>query len=174
MKAHLKRSNPAAGFTIIELIIVISIIAAIATMAIPGYMGMVYTTKRAETDGMFHGIQKAMLDHLAQNNDRFPTDLGGGASSLTGMWNPGVIDGTKKPFVPGKPGWNLLAFEPMTWVYHSYYVYGYTDPNTAFITIEAATDLNGNGVIATRVQEWQRFGSDWSLVNDYITPQNEW
>jgi len=174
MKAHLKRSNPAAGFSLIELFIVISIIGAIATVAIPGYLGMVNATKRAETDGMFHGIQKAVLDYLAQNNDRFPTDLGGGASSITGMWNPAVIDGSKKPWATGQAGWNLLAWEPLSWVYHSYYLYGYTDPTTATLTIRAATDLNRNGVIAYRVQEWQRFGPDWTLVNDYIDPAGEW
>ena len=174
MKAHLKRSNPAAGFSLIELFIVISIIGAIATVAIPGYLGMVNATKRSETDGMFHGIQKAVLDYLAQNNDRFPTDLGGGASSITGMWNPAAIDGSKKPWAAGQAGWNLLAWEPLSWVYHSYYLYGYTSPSQTYLYIEGATDLNRNGIVATRVQYWQRFGTDWVLAQDYITPPNEW
>lgn len=173
MMSRMKR-GPAAGFTLLEIVIVVSIIAALSTVAIPGFLNMVYTSKRSETDMMFYSIQHAVLDYLAQNNDHFPNDLGGGASNLTTAWNPAVFDGAKKPWLTGQPGWNQLMWEPLNYVYHSYYLFAYTSPNLTYFTIKAATDLDGNGVIAIRTQEWQRYGQDWQINSDTIDPPNEW
>lgn len=174
MRNPRRKRHPAAGFSIVEVFLVVGIISALATVALPGFLVMVNSSKRSETDVMFRSIQKAMLDYLAQNNDRFPTDLGGGASSITGNLNPPVISGAKKPWVTGQPGWNVLAWEPLSYVYHSYYLYGYTDPTRTYFYIQASTDLNDNGIAATRTQYWQRFGTDWQITQDYILPANEW
>lgn len=169
------KRHPAAGFTLVEIIVVVTIIAALATVAIPGFLNFVYTSKRAETDVMFYAIQHAVKDYMAQNNDRFPTDMGGGASSLTANWNPSTINGSKKAWLTGQPGWSLLAWEPLSWVYHSYWLYCYTDPNLTYFTIQAQTDLNNNGITATRVQQWQRIGTNWQIVDDHIDPSRyEW
>jgi prepilin-type N-terminal cleavage/methylation domain-containing protein len=174
MNVRRAKRHSAAGFSLIEIVLVISIIGALATVAIPGFLQFVNTSKRSETDVMFRAIHDALLDYLAQNNDRFPTDLGGGASSLTGNWNPAVFSGAKKPWLTGQPGWNLLAWEPLSYVYHSYYVYAYTSPALTYFTIEGATDLDNNGIVAYRVQQWQRYGTDWQITQDYINPANEW
>jgi type II secretory pathway pseudopilin PulG len=118
----------ASNESLIEIFLVISIISALATVAIPRFLQFVNTSKRSETDVMFRAIHDAVLDYLAQNNDRFPTDLGGGATSITANWNPAVFSGAKKPWLTGQPGWNLLAWEPLSYGYHSYHLYDYTSP----------------------------------------------
>ena len=75
---HSRRVTGASGFTLIELMIVVTIVAALATMAISGYINSVRKSRRTEA-------RTALLD-LASREERFmstnsiysntPSDLG--------------------------------------------------------------------------------------------------
>lgn len=68
-------STGTAGFTLIELMIVVAIIAALAAMAYPSYTDHVRKTKRA--DG------KALLNRIAGEQERFFTARGQYTNALT-------------------------------------------------------------------------------------------
>lgn len=169
-----RRPSSRLGFTLIEICLVVGIISALMSVAIPGFLALVWSTKRSETDTMMRNISQAMIEYISQN-ERFPQDLGGGASALTGNYNPPLpVTGSKKQFLPNQPGWKLLAWEPTALVYYHYYVYGYTSPTLSYFSVQAGSDLNGNGVAGWRLQTYQRNGLDWNLTQDIISPLGEW
>ncbi len=175
MNCHRKRKHSSRlGFTLVEICLVVGIISALMSVAIPGFLTLVWTAKRSETDTVMRNISQAMIDYISQN-EKFPTDMGGGQSSLTGNLNPPApVTGLKKQFLPKQPGWTSLAWEPSTFVYYHYYVYGYISPTVAYFNVQAASDLNGNGVAGWRLQTYTRNGLDWNMTQDIISPQNEW
>jgi prepilin-type N-terminal cleavage/methylation domain-containing protein len=162
------------GFTLIEIILVIGIISALMSVAIPGFYGLVWATKRSETDTMMRNISQAMIEYISQN-ERFPQDMGGGVTTLTANYNPPLpVTGAKKQFLPNQPGWTLLSWEPSTYLYYHYYVYGYTSPGVSYFYVQAGSDLDGNGVIGWRKQTYQRNGLDWNMTQDVVFPLGEW
>lgn len=73
------------GFTLLELIIVVSIIAALVTLAMPYYRDYVGESKNAVMRANLHTLRKALMEHKA--------DLGYYPASLTDLVSP----------PPGKP-----------------------------------------------------------------------
>ena len=54
-----------AGFTLIELMIVVAVIGILAAMAIPNYVNMQYRAKEASTKSNAHTLQLAVEDYAA-------------------------------------------------------------------------------------------------------------
>jgi type IV pilus assembly protein PilA len=67
------RRDRTRGFTIIELLIVVTIIGIISAMAIPAYMGYVTRAKVAEAAEMVGPFKTAVTDRFLQNGV-FPAD----------------------------------------------------------------------------------------------------
>jgi type IV pilus assembly protein PilA len=72
---HLKRNpkNPSAGFTLIELMIVISIVAMLASMAVPSYQDRVIRAQVTEGLALAE-FAKAGVAAQHQKSRSFPTD----------------------------------------------------------------------------------------------------
>ncbi len=63
------RRTPQAGFSLVELAIVIAIIGVLAAIAAPSFFEMQLRAKRAEADANIDGIDKAMLIALQSHPD---------------------------------------------------------------------------------------------------------
>ena len=63
--------NYSSGFTLIELMITIAIIAVIAGIAIPSYNGYITTAKMAEADNNLAAIRLAQEEFFLENNNYF-------------------------------------------------------------------------------------------------------
>jgi len=63
------------GFTIIELMVVIGIIAILAAIAIPSYLGIQKKAARGEAKSNLLALSLALEGYLAENNDYGPTGV---------------------------------------------------------------------------------------------------
>ncbi len=60
--------NKQTGFTLIELMIVVGVIAILATIAYPAYQEQVRKTRRADCAGALVGLANAMERHFTTNS----------------------------------------------------------------------------------------------------------
>lgn len=63
------------GFTLIELMIVVAILAIIAAIAIPSYLGIQKRAARSEAKASLEAIALALEGYMAENNDYGPAGV---------------------------------------------------------------------------------------------------
>lgn len=63
--------NHTNGFTLIELMVTIAIIAVIAGVAIPAYTGYIETARMTEADNNLASIRLAQGEYFLENNEYF-------------------------------------------------------------------------------------------------------
>jgi type IV pilus assembly protein PilE len=80
-----------AGFTLIELMITIVIIAVIAAIAVPNYTDYVTRSKFTEAQGQLSDL-RIKMEQYYQDNRRYSTTVGGGTCGIGAAPAPG---GTK-------------------------------------------------------------------------------
>ena len=61
------------GFTLIELMIVVAIIAILAAIAIPNFLSFVSKTRRSEVKSNLSAIYKAEISYFGENNTFSPS-----------------------------------------------------------------------------------------------------
>ena len=74
-----------SGFTLIELMIVATIIGILAAIAIPKFAEMVRKSKEGSTKGSLGALRSALSIYYAENEGRFPGDGNGSCTFATGL-----------------------------------------------------------------------------------------
>lgn len=103
MKIHSKK----AGFTLVELMIVVAIIGILTSIAYPSYQDSIAKSRRSDAKGALLVFANAMERHFTVTNsykgaggvDATPTD--------TGSPRPGVFGHTQSPLDGGTALYNL-------------------------------------------------------------------
>lgn len=111
------------GFTIIELLIVISVIAILIGIALPRFRGMQEEGNIAKAKGELRTLQTAVESYYIHNNNAYPTAL----SSLTTA-TPNII-GSSLPTDPFTSGSN----------------YGYAQSTNVRFYVIYSVGVGGNG-----------------------------
>ncbi len=94
---HYCRQQIHAGFTLIEIMVAMAIIAVLAAIAIPAYNGYVHTARMAEGSDSIALLHLAQVEFFQENNFFFTganTTILIGAAGSNGLWLPTPWDPT--------------------------------------------------------------------------------
>ncbi|MBW2293905.1 MAG: prepilin-type N-terminal cleavage/methylation domain-containing protein [Deltaproteobacteria bacterium] len=134
MQFHERRRT--AGFTLIELMIVVSIVGLLSSVAIPNYMRFQMKTKSTEAKTSLAAIRTAEESYFSEYGRYAPATP-----------NPVEIPGSSKTtFSPANVGFQRLGFSPEGTVYFSYAVAVPVAANASGFSADAGADLDSNGI----------------------------
>jgi len=73
----MKKMGAVRGFTMIELMIVVAILAILSLIALPRFTGLIRKSKEAGTKGRLGSVRSAITLYYMENDQVFPTDYWG-------------------------------------------------------------------------------------------------
>jgi type IV pilus assembly protein PilE len=91
-----------AGFSLIELMIVVAIVGILAAVAFPAYQDHIVRTRRADAMGALQGLAGAMERHYTDNGT-----YAGASTDDTNLPQPPAIYADQSPVDGGTPIYNL-------------------------------------------------------------------
>jgi len=155
--------SSARGFTLVELMLTVTIIGLLASVALPEYTRSTLRSKTAERRTIMVAIEQAMSDTITNLQG-----LPGGAASWSGAWNPPPpLAMSKRKFDWTMASWIQL---PLIVAGDSYYSYYFTalDPGlngqNLTITVGAQGDLDGDGLVS--IKEMYYLAQGYSFLPD--------
>lgn len=159
-----KRRLSAAGFTLLELMVVVAIVAILASVAVPAFQKLLLRTKTTERTVVMRTIVRHIQDLYVQHGS-----IPGGF--VLGDYNPAwPPTAQQRAFDRSKPGWSTV-FRPGDQieggVYYSYYFWASEAPGWSQILVRAVGDLDGDGVQAFKDMLYTRENGVYRLTLEW-------
>ncbi|KXS54006.1 MAG: type IV pilus assembly protein PilE [Marinobacter sp. T13-3] len=107
----LMKTRANAGFTLIELMIVVAIIGIIAAIAYPSYQGYVESTRRGDAKGALMQFASAMERYYTQNNTYIGADGGSSAINTTNTSPPASLFPDEAPLDGSAKFYDLYIYD---------------------------------------------------------------
>ena len=187
--------NKRAGFTLIELMVVVAIIGLLVSMAAPSVTAAMTRARSSEVKMVKTGIEKSARDAFMRSGFQWPpgvtTDTGGegfifnppfdfaaaigpGAPGSCRIGAPARWDTTSA----AREGWKWLDFVPeglLRGRYEfTYDAHGTFDPANCYQSL-AITDLDYDGNCFGRFSDWcMRDNGDWFNLVDVVYSSATW
>jgi prepilin-type N-terminal cleavage/methylation domain-containing protein len=166
-----KPHRTAAGFTLIELMVVVAIVGILSSVAIPSFQKFALRTKTSERANIMLRIRQAICDYYVRN---------GQVQTVVGAFNPpfGTATGpgsVKRKMLDNQAGWNVyftganngaIGSEIEGSLYYSYTFSTTEGGGASAINIWAYGDLDGDGVSSIKWMNWTRQSGIYVLQNE--------
>ena len=108
---HRNRTN--SGFTLVELMITVAIIAVIAAIALPNYTDYVTRSKFTEAHGHLSDL-RVKMEQYYQDNRRYSTTAAGGTCGIPGGNTPTVLNAKYFGYACASGGTNAAGDQTYT------------------------------------------------------------
>jgi prepilin-type N-terminal cleavage/methylation domain-containing protein len=179
---HARRSS--RGFTLIELMMVVTIIGILASVAIPSFSKLTLRAKTSERSAVMLRIKSAITDYYSRNGALLivPGSAVGATVTTTGSWNPPwPPDPTRRPILNNQVGWKeyftgsngngAINGEIEGRLYYSYTFFVTDGPAWSEYYVEAAGDLDGDSRYSYKIMRWYKQNGIFQPYNVYADPQ---
>ena len=143
------------GFTIIELLIVIAVIAVLIAIALPRFKGMREEGDIARAKGELRTLQAALESYYSHNNNAYPATGSAALDSALAVAEPRIVGGVMvDPFDTGGGDYK--------------YVVGGTN-NKYYVLYSAGTNGNGSAALAGDTAITETNGASCIYVSNIST-----
>jgi prepilin-type N-terminal cleavage/methylation domain-containing protein len=146
------RAARPAGFTLVEIMIVLATIGVLSSVALPSFRTMQLRSKQSERVVMTESIRRAIDEYFVREG-RYPEDWGGGMSFLNLLTNNpnSPLTTQKRPFrtapLHATDQWARLSLVFEGNVYYSYWGYAIDQGAVRYHYVYARGDLDGDSVV---------------------------
>jgi prepilin-type N-terminal cleavage/methylation domain-containing protein len=163
------------GFTLLELMVVVSIISCLASVAFPQYQRANLRARAAERATIMEALSRAVTDVVNQQQRVPSAALPGEPSTWTGVNNPPGTPGVgKRRFDWAADGWSQL---PMVVQGDAYYSYSFLaidatgNGQNVTLTVTGDGDLDADGMHSVRTFRFVAVGFSFKQdPEDFLDP----
>jgi len=144
-----------SGFTLIEVMVVVAIVAILSAIAIPMYQNQVIRTHRTDAMGALLGLGQAMERFYAQNNTYIGAAAGGAATGV-----PAIFP-AQSPIDGGVARYNLTitAADATSYTVQATPLAGTTQAGDGFVQLNSLGqrnwDRDNSGAIGAGENSWK-------------------